>query len=62
MKVGIENEDSKGVCNKSTNIYKQNPTLNGFIMVSELEDVLQSGHYKYLLGYDNVDWFVIKIF
>ena len=28
--------------NKTTNIYKQNPVLNGYHIVSELEDVLKS--------------------
>ena len=30
-------------------------------MVSELEDVIKSEHYKSPLGYDNVDWFVYEI-
>ena len=47
--------------NKTTNIYKQNPVLNGYHIISELEDVLKSDYYKYLLGYDNVDWFVDEI-
>ena len=47
--------------NKTTIIYKQNPILNGYKMVSELEDVLQSGYYKSPLGYDNVDWFVDEV-
>ena len=37
---------------------------NGYLIVSELDDILQSGYYKSLLGYDNVDWFfneVIKL-
>ena len=51
-------KDNSIVGNKTTNIYKQNPVLNGYEIVSELEDVLQSGYYKSPLGYDNVDWFV----
>ena len=47
--------------NKTTNIYKQNPILNGYHIVSELDDVLKSGYYKSPLGYDNVDWFVVEI-
>ena len=27
-------------------------------MISELEDVLESGYYESPLGYDNVNWFV----
>ena len=47
--------------NKTTNIYKQNPVLNGYHIVSELEDVLKSEYYKSPLGYDNVDWFVNEV-
>ena len=55
-----ENDDSV-VGNKTTNIYKQNPILNGYHIVSELEDVLKSDYYKFPLGYDNVDWFVDEV-
>ena len=51
-------KDDSIVGNKTTNIYKQNPVLNGDRIVSEIEGVLQSGYYKFPLGYDNVDWFV----
>ena len=54
-------KDNSIVGNKTTNIYKQNPVLNGYEIVSELEDVLQSGYYKSPLGYDNVDWFVDEV-
>ena len=47
--------------NKTTNIYKQNPILNGYRIESELEDVLKSGYHKSPLGYENVDWFVDEI-
>ena len=47
--------------NKTTNIYKQNPVLNGYYIISGLEDVLESGYYESPLGYDNVDWFVKEI-
>ena len=47
--------------NKITNIYKQNPVLNGYHIISELEDVLKSDYYKSPLSYDNVDWFVDEI-
>ena len=46
---------------KTTNIYKQNPVLNGYHIVSELEDILKSDYYKSPLGYNNVDWFVDEI-
>ena len=51
-------KDNSGIGNKTTNIYKKNPVLNGYRIESELEDVLKSGYYKCPLGYDNVDWFV----
>ena len=35
--------DYSRVGNKTTNIYKQNPVLNGYHIESELEDVLKSG-------------------
>ena len=54
-------KDNSIVGNKTTNIYKQNPVLNGYHIVSELEDVLKSDYYKSPLGYDNVDWFVDEV-
>ena len=36
--------DGSSVGNKTTNIYKQNPVLNGYYIISELEDVLESGY------------------
>ena len=47
--------------NKTKNIYKQNPVLNGYRIISELDDVLQSGYHKSPLGYSNVDWFVDEV-
>ena len=55
-----EKENSK-IGNKTTNIYKQNPVLNGYNIISELEDVLKSGYYESPLGYNNVDWFVNEV-
>ena len=54
-------KDNSNIGNKTTNIYKQNPVLNGYHIVSELEDVLKSDYYKSPLGYDNVDWFVDEV-
>ena len=54
-------KDNRIIGNKTTNIYKQNPVLNGYRIESELEGVLQSGYYKSPLGYDNVDWFVGEV-
>ena len=54
-------KDNSVVENRTTTIYKQNPTLNGYHIVSELEDVLKSDYYKSPLGYNNVDWFVDEV-
>ena len=57
-----DNEKDKSIVgNKATNIYKQNPVLNGYRIESELEDVLQSGYHKSPLGDDIVDWFVDEV-
>ena len=53
--------DNSGIGIKTTNIYKQNPDLYGYHIISELKDVLKSGYYKSPLGYDNVDWFVNEV-
>ena len=36
-------KDNSRMGNKTTNIYEQNPILNGYCIESDLEDVLQSG-------------------
>ena len=36
-------KDNSKIGNKTTNIYKQNPVLDGYYIISELEDVLESG-------------------
>ena len=57
-----DNENDNSITgNKTTNIYKQNPILNGYHIVSELEDVLKSDYYKSPLGYNNVDWFLDEV-
>ena len=53
--------DNSNVGNKTTNIYKQNPVLIGYYIISDLQDVLEGGYYESPLGYDNVDWFVKDI-
>ena len=35
--------------------------MNGYHIVSELDDVLKSDYYKSPLGYNNVDWFVDEV-
>ena len=42
-------------------MYRQNLVCNAFFLVAELSDVLINGYYKYPLGYDIVDWFVIEV-
>ena len=54
-------KDNTCIGNKTINVYKQNPVLNDFHIVSELEDVLKSNYYRSPLGYDNVEWFVDQI-
>ena len=54
-------KDNSNLGNKTTNICKQNPVLNGYHIESELKDVLKNGYYDFLLGYKNVDWFVDEI-
>ena len=54
-------KDGSKIGNKTTNIYKQKPILNGYYIISELEDVLKSEYYESPLGYDNVDWLVKEI-
>ena len=46
---------------KTTNIYKRNPILSGYHVVSELEDILKSDYYKPHLRYDEVDCFVKEV-
>ena len=53
--------DGSNVGNETTNIYKQNPVLNGYYIVSELEDVLKRGYYESPLGYNIVDWFAKEV-
>ena len=35
--------------------------MNGYHIISELEDVLKSEYYKSPLGYDIVDWFINEV-
>ena len=52
---------TSSIGDKTTNIYKQNPVLNGYNILSELEDVLKSGYYKPPLGYNNINWLVNEV-
>ena len=53
--------DNCNIGNKTTNIYKLNPVLNGYHIESELEDFLISDFHKSLLGYDDVDCLVDEV-
>ena len=53
--------DGSNEGDKTAKFYKQNPVLTGVYIISELEDVLESGYYESPLGYDNVDWFVVEV-
>ena len=53
--------DGSNIGNKTTNIYNQNPVLNGYYIISELEEVLESGFCESPLGYDMVDCFVKEV-
>ena len=56
-----ENEDNKAVCNKTANVYKQNDVCIDYYIISELDDVLESGYYKFPIKFENVDWFVDEV-
>ena len=53
--------DNSSIGNKQTNIYSQNPVVNGYHIESELDDIKQSSYYKSPLRYNNVDWFVDEV-
>ena len=42
--------DNSRIGNETTNIYEQNPILNGYRLISELEDVSKSEYHKSPLG------------
>ena len=52
---------NSNIGNKTTNIYKQNPVPNCYNIISELNDVLDSGYYESTFGYDNYDCFVNEV-
>ena len=53
--------DNSNMGNKTTNIFIQNPVLNGYYIISELDEVLERGYYESLSGYDNVDWHAYEV-
>ena len=54
-------KDNSIIGNKTINIYKQNPVLNGYHIGCELEVILKSDYYKSPSGYNNVHWFVDEV-
>ena len=50
--------EKSSIGEKTTNIFKQKPISNGYNIVYELDDILESVYYKSPLGYDNVDLFI----
>ena len=53
--------DNSSINKKTTNIYMQNPVLNGYHIESVVEDALQSKYHKSPLGYDNKNWYVDEL-
>ena len=53
--------DNSIIGKKTTNIYKQNPVLNSYQIISKLEDVLKSVYYEFPLRYDKIDWYVNEV-
>ena len=49
---GDNEKDNSSVGNETTKIYEKKPILNGYRIVSELEDVLKNGYYNCPLGYE----------
>ena len=47
--------NNSNIVNKTFNKYKQSPVLNGYHIISELDDILQNGYHKSPLGDDNVE-------
>ena len=54
-------KDNTNIGYKTTIFFKQNPVLNGYHILSELEDVLRSDFYKPPLGYNDVDRFADEV-
>ena len=57
----VDEIDNSNKGNKTSNFHKQNPVLNGYYVISELEDMLKSGYCESLLGYNNVNWYVNEV-
>ena len=53
--------DNPSIGYKTTNVYKQNPLLDGFYIVSELDKLLKNGFFQSPSGYNNVDWVVNEV-
>ena len=48
-------KDYSSEANKATSFSKQNPVLNVFYIISELEDDLKNGYHESPLGCNNID-------
>ena len=60
--VEADNEiDNSSIGNITTNIYEQNPLLNGYHIKSELKVVLEDGCNESPLGYGKIDWYVNEV-
>ena len=58
----VDNEiDNSNRSRETTFIFKQHLVCNGYYIVSELIDLLQSGLYEFPLGCENVHWFVDEV-
>ena len=58
----VDNEnDNSSIGERTTNNYEQYPVCNGYVIISELTDVLKSGNLESPLGYINVDWFLVQV-
>ena len=53
--------DKSNVENKTTTIYNQNPVLIGYLIISELDDVLKDGFFESNTGYKKINWFVDQV-
>ena len=57
----VYEKDNSSIGKKTIQIFKQNPVPNGYHIISETSDVLESGYYESPLGYNYVDLFLNKL-
>ena len=51
----------KVIADKTTIFYKRNPIINGYYVISDLENVLGSAYYESPLRYNNAYWYVDEV-